>query len=390
MLSASFFTPGKRYMGLLVSSSFQEHFATLTDPRCPYAPNSRHLLMDILIIAVCAVISGAEGWEDIEEYGKSQAAWFAEILDLPHGIPGHDTFRRVLSQLDHEELTQCFIAWTNALSEASGGDIVSIDGKTLRHSFDRATSTAAIHMVRAWASANRLVLGQLKVEEKSNEITAIPRLLPLLALTGAVVTIDAMGCQKAIAKTITEQGADYVLALKDNHPTLSDEVTRFLNAARDTGFTDVAHAYYETVDGDHGRIETRRYWITSEIAWLDAKASWSNLHSVGMVESRREIGDTVQIDTRYFLTSLPAQGVRFAQAVRQHWGIENSLHWVLDVSFDEDACRIRKDQGAQTFAVLRHIALNLLRREPHHKRGIKARRKRAGWDRDYLLQVLAG
>ena len=168
----------------------------------------------------------------------------------------------------------------------------------------------------------------------------------------------------------------------------AEEVTLFLNDARDTGFADIAHAYHETVDGDHGRIETRRYWITSEIEWLGAKASWSNLHSVGMVEARREVGDTVQVETRYFLTSLPAQGVRFAQAVRQHWGIENSLHWVLDVSFDEDACRIRKDKGAQTFAVLRHIALNLLRREPHHKRGIKARRKRAGWDRDYLFQVL--
>ena len=377
-------------MGMLSPSALQDHFATLTDPRCPYAPHSRHLLMDILIIAVCAVISGAEGWEDIEEYGKSQAEWFADLLDLPHGIPGHDTFRRVLSRLDPEELTRCFISWTNALSEASGGDIVSIDGKTLRHSFDRATSTAAIHMVRAWASANRLALGQRKVEEKSNEITAIPKLLQLLDLKGAVVTIDAMGCQKEIAKTITEQGADYVLALKDNHPTLSDAVTLFLNDARDTGFADIAHAYHETVDGDHGRIETRRYWITSEIAWLGAKASWANLHSVGMVESRREIGETVQIDTRYFLTSLPAQGMRFAQAVRQHWGIENSLHWVLDVSFDEDACRIRKDKGAQTFSVLRHIALNLLRREPHHKRGIKARRKRAGWDRDYLVQVLTG
>jgi predicted transposase YbfD/YdcC len=377
-------------MGLLSPSAFQDHFATLTDPRCPAAPNSRHLLMDILIIAVCAVISGAEGWEDIEEYGQSQAEWFADILALPHGIPGHDTFRRVLSHVDSEELTQCFIAWTNALSEASGGDIVSIDGKTLRHSFDRATATAAIHMVSAWASANRLVLGQLKVEEKSNEITAIPSLLQLLDLKGAVVTIDAMGGQKAIAKTITEREADYVLALKDNHPTLSEEVTRFLNDARATGFTDIAHAYHETVDGDHGRIETRRYWITSEIEWLDAKASWSNLHSVGMVEARRAIGETVQIDTRYFLTSLPAQGVRFAQAVRQHWGIENALHWVLDVSFEEDACRIRKDKGAQTFAVLRHIALNLLRREPHHKRGIKARRKRAGWDRDYLVQVLTG
>ena len=339
-------------MGMLAPSSFQDYFATLTDPRCPNAPNSRHLLMDILIIAVCAVIGGAEGWEDIEEYGKAQAEWFADLLDLPHGIPGHDTFRRVLSRLDPEELTQCFIAWTQALSEASGGDIVSIDGKTLRHSFDHATSTAAIHMVSAWASANRLVLGQLKVEEKSNEITAIPKLLRLLDVKGAVVTIDAMGCQKEIAKTITERGADYVLALKENHPTLSEEVTLFLNDARDTAFADIAHAYHETVDGDHGRIETRRYWITSEIAWLGAKASWTNLQSVGMVESRREIGDTVQIDTRYFLTSLPAQGVRFAQAVRQHWGIENSLHWVLDVSFDEDACRIRKDKGAQTFAVL--------------------------------------
>jgi predicted transposase YbfD/YdcC len=309
---------------------------------------------------------------------------------LPHGIPGHDTFRRVLSRLDPDELTRCFIAWTTALSEASGGDMVSIDGKTLRHSFDHATSTAAIHMVSAWASTNRLVLGQLKVEEKSNEITAIPALLQLLDLQGAVVTIDAMGCQKEIAKTITEQGAEYVLALQDNHPTLSEAVTLFLNDARDTGFADIEHAYHETVDGDHGRIETRRYWITSEIEWLGAKASWANLHSVGMVESRREIGATVQIDTRYFLTSLPAQGGRFAQAVRQHWGIENSLHWVLDVAFDEDACRIRKDRGAQTFAVLRHIAVNLLRREPRHKRGIKARRKRAGWDRDYLVQVLTG
>ena len=221
-------------------------------------------------------------------------------------------------------------------------------------------------------------------------MTAIPALLRLLDVTGAVVTIDAMGCQKDMAKTMTEQGADDVLALKDNHPTLAEAVTVFLNDARATGCADIAHAYHETVDGDHGRIETRRYWITSEIEWLGAKASWSNLPSVGMVEARREVGNTVQVETRYFLTSLPAQGVRFAQAVRQHWGIENSLHGVLDVSFDEDACRIRTDKGAQTFAVLRHIALNLLRREPHHTRGIKARRKRAGWDRDYLFQVLTG
>jgi len=377
-------------VGILPASSFQDYFATLTDPRCPDAPNSRHQLMDMLIIAVCAVICGADGWEAIEEYGTSQAEWFTTFLDLPHGIPGHDTFRRVFSRLDPEELTQCFIAWTEALSEASGGDIVSIDGKTLRHSFDQASGQAAIPMVSAWASANRLVLGQLKVEEKSNEITAIPKLIPMLDIAGATVTIDAMGCQKEIAKVITDREADYVLALKENHPTLSGDVTRFFDEAKATAFADIAHAYHETVDGDHGRIETRRYWITSDIEWLGAKASWAKLHSIGMVESCREVGETVQVETRYFLTSLPAQGVRFAQAVRQHWGIENSLHWVLDVSFHEDACRIRKDKGAQIFSMLRHIAINLLRQERRHKRGIKARRKRAGWDRDYLLHVLAG
>ena len=377
-------------MGMLPASSFQDYFATLTDPRCPDAPNSRHQLMDMLIIAVCAVICGADGWEDIEEYGTSQAEWFATFLDLPHGIPGHDTFRRVLSRLDPEALPQCFIAWTEALSEASGGDIVSLDGKTLRHSFDQASGQAAIHMVSAWASANRLVLGQLKVEEKSNEITAIPKLIPMLDIAGATVTIDAMGCQKEIAKVMTDREADDVLALKENHPTLSGDVTRFFDEAKATAFADIAHAYHETVDGDHGRIETRRYWITSDIEWLGAKASWAKLHSIGMVESCREVGETVQVETRYFLTSLPAQGVRFAQAVRQHWGIENALHWVLDVSFHEDACRIRQDKGAQIFSMLRHIAINLLRQERRHKRGMKARRKRAGWDRDYLLHVLAG
>ena len=245
-------------------------------------------------------------------------------------------------------------------------------------------------MVRAWASANRLVLGQLKVEEKSNEITAIPTLFTMLDMAGAIVTIDAMGCQKEIAKVITEQEADDVLALKENHPTLSEEVTQFFDEAKATAFAEITHEYHETVDGDHGRIETRRYWITSAIESLGAKPSWAKVQSIGMVESCREVGEKVQIATRYFLTSLPAQGVRFSQAVRQHGGIENALHWVLAVSFDEDACRIRTDKGAQTFSVLRPMAVNLLRHERRHKRGIKARRKRAGWDQDYLLQVLAG
>jgi len=376
-------------MCMRAPSSFQEHFASLSDPRSPHAPNQRHALIDILVIAVCAVICGAEGWEDIEEYGKAQAEWFAEVLELPNGIPCHDTFRRVLSLLDPDELTQCFVSWTAALSDFSGGDIVAIDGKTLRRSFDRASSKAAIHMVSAWANRNRLVLGQVKVDDKSNEITAIPKLLKMLDVTGATVTIDAMGCQKEIAKVITEQEADYVLALKKNHSTLYEDVTLYLDDARGSEFAEIDHDYYETVDGDHGRIETRRYWITSAIDWLGAKASWTNLQSLGLVESRREMGEKVEIERRYYLSSLPADGVRFSDAVRQHWGVENGLHWVLDVSFNEDACRIRKDKGAQTFSVLRHIALNLLKRESKHKRGIKARRKRAGWDRGYLLQVLA-
>ncbi len=362
-------------------------FAHLTDPR---RSNARHLLFDMFVIALCAVISGAEGWRDIEDYGQAQAEWFHQFLALPHGIPSHDTFGRVFSRLNPDELTHCFIEWTEALRDESGGELVSIDGKTLRHSFDRAASKAAIHMVSAWAGSNRLVLGQVKVDDKSNEITAIPQLLALLDLEGATVTIDAMGCQKEIARCITDQEADYVLALKENHKTLYDNVSLLLTDVQAGTLDEITSDYVETIDGDHGRIETRRYWITSDVECLGAKASWSGLQSVGMVESRREVGDEVSIETRYFLTSLPCEAPRFAQAVRGHWGIENSLHWVLDVSFGEDACRIRKGYGPQNLAVLRHMALNLLGRETRSKRGIKARRKRAGWDRRYLMKVLMG
>ncbi|HEY7711871.1 MAG TPA: ISAs1 family transposase [Candidatus Entotheonella sp.] len=310
--------------------------------------------------------------------------------ELPHGIPSHDTFRRVLSRLKPDELTQCFVRWTEALRESLDGDIIAIDGKTLRRSFDHAASQGAIHMVSAWANAHRLVLGQLKVDDKSNEITAIPALLRMLELEGAIVTIDAMGCQKEIAKTITEQGADYVLALKDNHPTLHGEVELLFEDIKAERLDGITTARHTTVDADHGRLETRHYWITSDIECLGVKGSWANIASVGWVESHREVGGKVSIEQRFFLTSLPSDAVRFGQAVREHWGVENSLPWVLDVSFREDDCRIRQGHGAQNLAVLRHMALNLLRREVGHKRGIKARRKRAGWDRDYLFQVLTG
>jgi predicted transposase YbfD/YdcC len=369
------------------SARLFDYFAHVSDPR---SANARHRLFDIFVIALCAVISGAEGWEDMEEYGQAQAEWFKQFLELPHGIPSHDTFRRVLSRLKPDELTQCFVRWTEALRESLDGDIVAIDGKTLRRSFDQAAAQSAIHMVSAWANANRLVLGQLKVDDKSNEITAIPKLLRMLELEGAIVTIDAMGCQKEIVKTITEQGAEYVLALKDNHPTLHGEVQLFFDDVKANRFDHVIYDHHTTIDADHGRLETRNYWITADIECLGVKGSWAHIASVGLVESHREVGGAVSSEQRFFLTSLPCDAVRFAQAVRQHWGVENALHWVLDVSFREDDCRIRQGHGAQNMAVLRHMALNLLRREAGHKRGIKARRKRAGWDRDYLFQVLTG
>jgi len=369
------------------SARLFDAFAQVSDPR---STNARHQLFDIFVIALCAVISGAEGWEDMEEYGQAQAEWFKQFLALPHGIPSHDTFRRVLSRLKPDELTQCFVRWTEALRASLDGEVVAIDGKTLRRSFDHAASKGAIHMVSAWANAHRLVLGQLKVADKSNEITAIPQLLQMLDLEGATVTIDAMGCQKEIAKTISEQGAEYVLALKDNHPTLHEEVHLLFEDIKAERLDDITSEHHTTSDADHGRLETRHYWITSDIECLGVKSSWANITSVGMVESQRDVGGTVSIEQRYFLTSLPCDAVRFAHAVRQHWGVENALHWVLDVSFREDDCRIRQGHGAQNMAVLRHMALNLLRRESGHKRGIKARRKRAGWDRDYLFQVLMG
>jgi len=364
-----------------------EPFTHLSDPRCS---NARHHLFDLFVIALCAVISGAEGWEDIEDYGHAQADWFCRFLALPHGIPSHDTFGRVFARLHPDELTQCFICWTDALRERSDGELVSLDGKTLRHSFDQAASKAAIHMVSAWAGANRLVLGQVKVDDKSNEITAIPELLALLDLEGATVTIDAMGCQTEIAKCIVAQGADYVLALKENHKTLYENVSLLFNDIAQGTLDDVISEQVETVDGDHGRIETRRYWLTADIECLGLKASWAGIQSVGMVESQREVGHKVSIERRYYLTSLPCEASRFARAVRGHWGVENGLHWVLDMSFGEDACRIRKGYGAQNLAVLRHMAINLLGRDRQAKRGIKARRKRAGWNRSYLMQILMG
>jgi predicted transposase YbfD/YdcC len=367
-----------------------EHFGSLKDPRTGRMVD--HYLLDIVTIAICAVICGADDWVAIEEFGRAKEKWFRTFLKLPNGIPSHDTFGRVFALLNPNQFRHCFLSWIQAISQLSRGEIVAIDGKRLRRSHDGSLGKAAIHMVSAWAAANRLVLGQLKTNEKSNEITAIPELLRVLALKGCIVTIDAMGCQTEIAKLIVDQEADYVLALKGNQGTLHDDVQDLFAYARQINFQNIAHDFHETIDKGHGRIEIRRHWTIADpefITYLDPTGKWAGLQSIGMVEAQRRVGNQITTEIRYYISSLPGDAIEFAQAVRTHWEIENRVHWVLDVAFREDDCRIRKGNGPQNFALLRHIALNLLRHEKSAKCGIKTKRLKAGWNEDYLFKVLS-
>lgn len=321
----------------------------------------------------------------IEEFGKAKKDWFEKQLGgLPNDIPSHDTFGRVFSAIDTEAFSQCFSRWVADVASLTHGEVVAIDGKTVRRSLDRASNKAAIHMVSAWAQHNHLVLGQEKVAEKSNEITAIPRLLERLDLTGAVVTIDAMGCQKSIARKIVEKNADYVLSLKGNQSALHDDVQTFF-----TKRTRPVVAF-EQVDGGHGRVETRQLCVSDDIQWLrERHPEWTGMQSILAVTARREDSDNTEQETRYFISSLRAnQPARLGEAVRAHWGIENKLHWVLDVAFDEDRNRTRQGNGAANLSIIRHIALNLIRNEKSTKVGIKTKRAKAGWDNQYLLKLL--
>lgn len=372
--------------------SLIEHFQDLPDPRVDRTKD--HDLIDILVIAICTLLCAGESFNDMEDFGHAKHDWFKTFLALRNGIPSHDTFNRVFAALDPQAFLDCFLRWTQSLRAAVKQEIVALDGKALRRALNGDRSVK--YVVSAWAEDNGLVLGQLKVADKSNEITALPELLRALELAGCIVTVDAMGTQKKIAKEIKEADADYVLALKGNHETVHQEVKSFLDATvveRDAkplrpSRAAASLAVLETVEKDHGRIETRRYYQSAELDWFADRAQWEGLQTVGMVEAIRQIGAARTVERRYYLSSLPVDVATFARAVRGHWGVENKLHWVLDVQMREDQSRARAGYAAENLATLRRLALNLLKREKTKRRGIRGKQLNASWDHAYLLRLL--
>jgi predicted transposase YbfD/YdcC len=375
--------------------SLIEHFEVISDPRVNRTKD--HALIDVLVIAVCTLLCGGETFNDMEDFGKAKEQWFRTFLVLTNGIPSHDTFNRVFAALDPKEFLECFLRWTQSLRQVVDREIVAVDGKALRRAMNKKDNVK--YVVSAWAESNNLVLGQLKVTDKSNEITAVPELLRVLELSGCIVTLDAMGCQKKIAREIIEADADYVLALKGNQETVHDEVKSFLDAtiaetqaARLPGAKlskpAAALVQVEKVEKDHGRIETRRYYQSDQLSWFADLEKWEGLKSVGVVESIREIAGEKTVERRYYLASLRLDVELFARAVRSHWGVENKVHWIMDVCFHEDQSRARAGYAAENLATLRRLALNMLKRERTKKRGIKGKQLNAGWDQAYLLKLL--
>lgn len=365
-----------------------KHFENLSDPRIE--KKSDHKLIDIVILAICGTICGAEGWSSIEEFGKTKKKWFKKFLELPNGIPSHDTFGRVFSLISPLEFQKCFVSWVGEISHIVDKEVVGIDGKTSRRSHDRQKGKSPIHMVSAWASKAGLVLGQVKTSEKSNEITAIPELLKVLEVKGAIVTIDAMGCQKEIAQKIIDKKADYILALKGNQGKLHESVEEIFNEADKTYYKNISVDYYENKVKNHGRTEIRRCWTTDSLDKVSQREMWKGLNTIGMIESERHMNGEVSIEHRYYIGSIENNAKLFLNSVRDHWGVENSLHWVLDVAFQEDHSRVRAGNAPGNLSVLRHIAINLLRKEKTVKLGTKSKRLKAGWDNKYLEKILAG
>jgi predicted transposase YbfD/YdcC len=379
----------------LAKTSLVAHFASMSDPRIERRKD--HDLIDVLVIAVCTLLCAGESFNDMEDFGNAKHDWFKTFLKLRNGIPSHDTFNRVFAALDPKEFLDCFLRWTQSLRQAVHQEVVALDGKALRRALNKDQSIK--YVVSAWAESNGLVLGQLKVADKSNEITAVPELLRVLELSGCIVTIDAMGCQKKIAKEIIEADADYVLALKGNQETVHEEVKSFLDATLRERQTPrppgaelspaaAALASLETVEKDHGRLEIRRYYQSDQLGWFADRFKWEGLKSLGMVESIRELDGQTTTERRYYLASLPLEVETFARAVRSHWGVENKVHWIMDVCFGEDQSRARAGYAAENLATLRRLALNLLKQEKTKKRGIRGKQLNASWDHAYLLRLL--
>jgi predicted transposase YbfD/YdcC len=365
----------------------QDHFAELTDPR---RREVTYPLINVVVIAVCAVICGADDFVAIAKFGRAKREWLGRFLDLAAGIPSHDRFNAIFAALKPAEFEKCLLSWITALHQITDGQVVAIDGKTLRRSFDAASSKAAIHMVSAWATANHISLGQVVVDAKSNEITAIPKLLQMLELSGALVTIDAMGCQTEIARQIVDAEADYCLAAKANQPTLYQGLVDFFNEHLLDDFAGQAVRRLQTEEKGHGREETRYYFICPVPDDLPDRSRWPNLKAIGIAISNTQRDGEDCNDVRYYILSKYVAARRFAEAVRGHWGIENRLHWQLDVTFQEDQCRLRKGHADANFSILRRTALSMLKNETTLKVGIKNKRLAAGWDETYLEKVLFG
>lgn len=360
-----------------MKTSLKEHFGEIEDKRNGNA--IRHVLIDIIILSVLAVLCGAEGFIEIEQFGIGRIEWLKSFLELPNGIPSHDTLERVFRMIDPDQFRGCFIGWVKSIVPKVAG-VVALDGKYLRGSKDN--EQKALDIVSAWSCENNLVLGQYKTNEKSNEITAIPELLKMLEISGCIVTIDAMGTQKEIAQTIISKEADYILALKGNQGSLNDDVSLYF----ETESKDLET--YKTTDCSHGRIEKRQYFVSNEVSWLKERHDWCGLNGIGCVISKRTIDEKTTTEKRYFIYSKPMTAKEFANNQRQHWSIENSLHWVLDVGFNEDKSRIRKDNAPENMAIIRHITLNILKQEKSLKVGINAKRMRCAWDNSYLFKIL--
>lgn len=372
-----------------IQKSLVGHFGDIKDPRVERT--KKHQLTDILIITILAVIAGAQGWEDIENYGISKQQWLEEFLALPNGIPSDDTFRRVFEFIEPEALNRCFLSWVETLVTKTGGEIIPIDGKTIKGSYDRNQGKSALHVISAWSSEQHLVLAQMKVEDKSNEITAIPALLELLDITGSIITIDAMGTQIEIAKKIIDKKADYVLALKANHPTLYSQVTEWFETSLADNFQGINLSYDKRIEKAHHRREVREVWTVpvTAIGELYQPKLWAGLQTLVMVVRVRHLWNKTTRETQFYLTSLNSDAQLIGRAIRKHWGIENEAHWTLDCTFAEDACRIRSNHSPRNFALLRRIALNALNHEQSYKRSLRQKMKRTAMDNNYMIRVLS-